>query len=371
VGESIAHPHAHPGGMGVTEGRRLLVQGAAAWLGPGRVVDDPAVVIESSRIVFAGPASQAPPADRDVAGDWFLMPGAVDHHVHIGLSSPRAVLHGGVTAVRDLGWAPDAVFPLVDISQGTDFDGPAVAAAGPILTAPGGYPSRAGWCPPGGWVEVEGPEQAASAVDGIAAQDPAVIKVALNADAGPTLADRDLVAICDRAHGRGLPVAAHVQGRGQSERALGAGVDELAHCPWSERLGDDLLSGLAGRVTITSTLDIHSYGRPTPQLETAVDNLRRFAEAGGRIRYGTDLGNGPIPAGIHVGEAFHLGSAGLGPDRILEAMTATRLEPGARADVIALAGNPIEDLRALGQVRMVIRAGTIRRLDRTEDRPSR
>ncbi|MGH2724388.1 MAG: amidohydrolase family protein [Actinomycetota bacterium] len=346
------------------DGRGLLVQGAMAWLGPGRLVDDPAVVVQGSRIAFAGPAPQAPPAERELVGDWFLMPGAVDHHVHIGLSSPQAVLHGGVTAVRDLGWPPDDVFPLVDISQGTDFDGPAVVAAGPILTAPGGYPSRAGWCPPGGWLEVAGPGEAPAAVERVALQDPAVIKVALNADAGPTLADRDLVAICDAAHARGLTVTAHVQGKGQTERALGAGVDELAHCPWTERLTDDLLAGLAGRVRITTTLDIHSYGRPTPQLRVAVDNLRRFAEAGGQVRYGTDLGNGPIPPGLHAGEAFHLASAGLSAEDILVAMTASRLAAGARGDLIGLAGNPFEDLGALGRVRLVIRAGRVRRLDR-------
>jgi imidazolonepropionase-like amidohydrolase len=339
----------------------LLVHGAVAWIAAGRLLDDPAVVLHGSRIVYAGPAEGAPPAEDEVAGDWFLMPGAVDHHVHLGLSQPRAILHGGVVSVRDLGWPPQDIFPVVDISTGTEFDGPSVSAVGPMITAAGGYPSRAEWAPPGTALEVRVPGEAAAAVERIATNDPAAIKVALNADAGPVLSDQELLAVCEAAHTSRIPVTVHVQGRGQTERALGAGADELAHCPWSERLSDRLIGSLARRASIVSTLDIHSYGRPTPELETAVDNLLRFVEAGGRVRYGTDLGNGPIPAGIHVGETVHLAAAGLTPEAILVAMTSWQLEPGAPADLIGLGSNPLEDLRAFGETRLVVRGGTLRR----------
>jgi imidazolonepropionase-like amidohydrolase len=334
-----------------------------AWAGPGRILDDPAVVIRGSRILYAGPADAAPPAAREAVGAWFLMPGAVDHHVHIGLSDRRAVLRGGVTAVRDLAWPPDDIFALADVSSATDFDGPRIAATGPMITAEGGYPSKAGWCPPGGCIEVAGPSEAADAVDRLARLDPVAIKVSLNAEAGPVLSDEDLVAVCEAAHGRRLRVTAHVQGSGQTERALGAGVDELAHCPWTERLSDDLVEAVARRMAVVGTLDIHSYGSRTPELERAVDNLARVAAAGGRALYGTDLGNGPIPPGIHPGEAFHMAAAGLSADGILASMTRSSLEPGAPADVVGLAGNPLEDLGALGRVRVVLRAGRVRRLE--------
>lgn len=335
-----------------------------AWTGPGDVLDDPAVVFYGSRIAYAGPAIYAPVADDELVGDWFLMPAVVDHHVHIGLSDPRAILRGGVTAVRDLGWPPADVFPLVDISMGTDFEGPQVVAAGPMITAFDGYPSRASWAPAGTALEVRGPEAAAGAVEQIAGQDPVAVKVALNAEAGPTLSDPELVAICDTAHARSLSVVAHVQGKGQTERALGAGVDELAHCPWSERLGDELARAVARSMRIVPTLDIHSYGKATGELAVAVDNLRRFHGAGGRVLYGTDLGNGPIPPGIHRGEAAHLASAGLTADRILEAMTAWKLQAGARGDLVALGANPLEDIRALEDVRVVVRGGRVRRLEK-------
>lgn len=344
---------------------RLLLQGAAAWLGPGRTIEDAAVVLDGSRIVYAGPAAGAPEAEREVAGDWFLLPGVVDHHVHIRMADPAEVLRGGVTVARDLAWTPDEIFPLVDISTATDFDGPEITAAGPMVTAIGGYPSRAGWCPPGGWVEVRGPEEAAVAVERIAANDPVAIKVSLNAEAGPVLSDGELVAVCEAAHARRLPVTAHVQGPGETERALGAGVDELAHTPWTELLSDDVVAAVSRSMAVVSTLDIHSFGRRTPDLERAVDNLRRIAASRGRIRYGTDLGNGAIPPGVHAGEARHLAAAGLSADDLLRSMTAWRLEPGARADVIGLAGDPLADPAALGTVRVVVRGGVLRRLDRS------
>jgi imidazolonepropionase-like amidohydrolase len=229
---------------------------------------------------------------------------------------------------------------------------------GPILTCPGGYPSRASWAPAGTAVEVRGAEEAAAAArHALERSQIAVLKLALNADAGPTLSDEELLAICDAAHEADAIVTAHVQGEGQALRAVGAGVDEFAHAPWSERLADDLVESIAGRMRIVSTLDIHSYGKETPELHTALDNVNRFLAAGGRVVYGTDLGNGPIPAGIHVAEIWHLRRAGLSPEQLLEALTFRPLAPGETADVIVLGGNPLEDLNAFGAVKFVMRAG--------------
>lgn len=286
------------------------------------------------------------------------MPGVVDRHVHIALSDPGAVVAAGVTAVRDLGWPPDEIFSSADASEGPSFDGPLIRAVGPMITCPGGYPTRSGWAPPGTGLEVRGPEEAASAVrDVLGRSSVAVIKVSLNAEAGPTLTDEELVAVCDAAHQAEAIVTAHVQGPGQAERAAGAGVDEFAHTPWSEVLPDDFLASIAGRMRIVSTLDIHAQGADAPELRTALRNLNGFLQAGGTVAYGTDLGNGPIPPGIHVGEAWHLRRAGLTPEQILEAMTFRPLLPGEPGDLIVLGGNPFEDLNALSDLRLVIRGG--------------
>jgi imidazolonepropionase-like amidohydrolase len=340
------------------------------------LVDDPVVVVEGSRIVFAGTGADTAVVadddgrseslkggpvyagvDQDVRVDGFLMPGVVDRHVHLGLSDPAAVVQAGVTAVRDLAWPAEDVFSMVEASEGPSFNGPLVRAAGPMITCPGGYPSRAGWAPKGTGLEVHGGDEAAAAARDLVARGAAVLKVALNADAGPTLSDEELTAVCDAAHAAGTTVTAHVQGKGQAARALGAGVDEFAHCPWSERLPDELIGAAARRMRIVSTLDIHSYGRDTPELEIATDNLRRFLAAGGRVAYGTDLGNGPIPPGIHVGEAFHLIRAGLRPEGVLEALTHRPLAVGEQADLVVLRGSPMETLSALAHVQLVVRGG--------------
>jgi imidazolonepropionase-like amidohydrolase len=338
----------------------LKVKAPLAWLGPGRAVRHAAVVAEGGKVAYAGPSAAAPGADEVLEVDGVLMPGVADRHVHVRLADPGAVLLGGVTAVRDLGWEPDEIFALADASELPTFTGPLIRAAGPMLTAPGGYPTGERWAPTGTGYELVGPDHAAWAVKGFAERGSAAIKVSLNSVAGPTPTDAELAAIVETAHAHDLPVTAHVEGTGQAERAVGAGVDEFAHVPWTDRLPDPLLEAAAKTMRMVSTLDIQSFGDVTPELRTATDNAARFRAAGGRIVYGTDLGNGPIPAGIDVREALLLQEAvGMGAEEVLEAMVAGPLSEGAPADLVALAGDPREDLRALGDLRLVVRAGRV------------
>ncbi len=288
--------------------------------------------------------------------DGFLMSAGADRHVHIGLSDPWSVVRGGITAVRDLAWPADRIFPLAELSDSPAYDGPLIRAAGPMLTALGGYPVHAGWAPEGTGLEVGGAADAMAAVDGLVTRGATAIKVSLHAEAGPTPDDATLVAIVDAARRHDLPVTAHAQGAGQVERALGAGIDELAHTPWMP-LGDDVVRQVADRMRIVSTLDILSFGRETAELRIALDNLERFLVAGGEVVYGTDLGNGSIPAGIHVRELELLRRAGLDPDGVLQALVRAPLAPGAPADLIALAGDPLEDLGAFDRIVAVIRGG--------------
>lgn len=336
----------------------LSVRAPAAWLGPGRLVEEAQVVCDGGLVTYAGDATRIEHADREIRADGFLMPAVADRHVHVELSHPADVLAGGVTAVRDLAWPADRIFPLTDASEMPSFDGPLIRAAGPMLTAPGGYPTQDSWAPPGTGREVKGADDATQAVEELSRLGAAAIKVSLNAEAGPTPSDAELSAICDAAHAADLPVTTHAQGKGQVERALGAGFDELAHTPWTS-LSDEVIQTAATRIRIVSTLDILSFGRDTPEIRTALDNLRRFHVAGGAIVYGTDLGNGSIPPGIHTREALLMVEAGLEPEEVLEAMIRAPIEPDAPADLVALGSSPLEDLGAFDDVRLVIRAGRI------------
>jgi imidazolonepropionase-like amidohydrolase len=218
-----------------------------------------------------------------------------DFHVHLELIDPALVATGGLTRVVDLG-----------SSHAIEIPGVEVVRAGRMLTAPGGYPSDRPWAASGLFREVTDGEADAAVAEQVAS-GAALIKVALNADAGPVLSDVLLAEVVAAAHARGLRVVAHVEGAGQVVRAATAGVDAFAHAPWTERLDDALVSHLATGVTWISTLRIHTGA----DRERALDNVRRFRVAGGRILYGTDMGNGPAAGGVEQDELEALREAGL------------------------------------------------------------
>lgn len=336
----------------------LCIRATRAWLGPGQLVDDAQIVCEGGVITYAGPATPITEAEQQFEVDGFVMPAAADRHVHIELSDPAAVLARGVTAVRDLGWPPERILPLADASELPTYNGPLIRAVGPMLTGHGGYPTTDRWAPEGTGRELDGPDDAIAVVRDLAERGAFAIKVSLNAEAGPTPSDAELAAICDEAHRRDIPVTAHAQGKGQVERALGAGIDELAHTPWV-RLSDDVVQAAASRLRIVSTLDILSFGRLTTDLRIALDNLRRFHDAGGTVIYGTDLGNGAIPPGIHTRELTWLAEAGLAHEDVLQALVRAPLDPDAPADLIALRADPTRDLNAFDELLLVVRAGRV------------
>jgi imidazolonepropionase-like amidohydrolase len=337
----------------------LAIRAPLAWLGPGRLSSDVQIDCAHGEISAVGRPHGLPGETPIVEARGFLMPAVADRHVHIALADPVAVLQRGVTAVRDLAWPADRIFALADASESPSFSGPLVRAAGPMLTGPGGYPTRDAWAPAGTGRELAGPGDAEAAVRDLAARGAAAVKVSLNAEAGPTPSDAELAAIADTASGLGLPVTAHAQGEGQVERALGAGFDELAHTPWTHRLSDDVIATAARRLRIVSTLDICSFGHDTPQIRTALDNLRRFHDAGGVVIYGTDLGNGAVPPGIHTREAMLLAEAGLEFEEVLESMVRAPLEVGAPADLVAFANSPLDDLTAFEDLVLVVRGGRV------------
>ncbi|MBE7700406.1 amidohydrolase [Oerskovia sp. Sa1BUA8] len=286
------------------------------WSGPTALVATP----DGFR-----PASGADPAPtRHLAGA--LLPGFRDAHVHLGLVDAVALSRGGLAAVDDLGGDPVALAALAArAARSVPRPGapglPEVRFAGAFLTAPGGYPSDRSWAPRGSVVEVADAGRAVAAVDRQVAAGASFVKVALHAGAGPVPDDATLRALVGRAHERGRPVVAHTEGAGQARRALVAGVDRLAHAPFSERLTDDLVAAMARGQTWVSTLDVHGWGEPTDQHAVALDNLTRFVAAGGTVVYGTDQGNGPLPAGIDARELRALLAVGLTQDALLRALT--------------------------------------------------
>ena len=242
-----------------------------------------------------------------------LVPGLRDHHVHLGLVDRFALSGSSLSAVDDLGWIPKEVLRWKVDRPG----GCTVQAAGPFLTAPGGYPSGRVWAPDGAVAAIDSAENAATTVADLAGAGVDMIKVALHSGM-PLLGDDALRAIVAAAHEHGLPVVAHAEGGGQAARAAVAGADVLAHTPWTETLSDDLIRHLAATTEWISTLAIHPAGARAREIAT--DNLVRFVSAGGRVRYGTDMGNGPTPVGLNTEELEALVTAGLDQPTILRAL---------------------------------------------------
>ena len=245
-----------------------------------------------------------------------------DWHVHLQLIDATELDDGPIGRVLDLGGTPETIRALRDRGQAAELRSAVqIDFAGAFLTAPGGYPSDRSWAPPGSFRELRTVSDAAAAVAEMASLGASHIKVASNSAAGPVLSDELFRAVVAAATVAGLPVVAHAEGPGEAMRVFELGATWYAHTPFSERLSEDELRVLANGAIWISTLDIHGWGAPDEEFQIALDNLAGFARLGGRVRYGTDLGNGPLPTRLNARELAGLGRAGLSPAAQLAALT--------------------------------------------------
>ena len=185
-----------------------------------------------------------------------------------------------------------------------------------------------------------------------------VIKVSL--EIGPRLSEATLEAVVERAHARGLKVAAHALGDADAATAAALGVDLLAHVPL-EPLAEATLAALADRAVVTS---LHAFGAGG----AAVANLKALRGRGATILYGTDFGNTSV-AGIDAVEIGAMEQAGMDGRAILAAMSEAPakfwgIEGGsvvvdAPASLLILRADPQDDPLALADPRVVILGGQV------------
>jgi imidazolonepropionase-like amidohydrolase len=292
------------------------------------------VVLVSGRgiIGYLGPlTSSVVPGDLPLLGGpgYWVGPGVVDAHVHLAYTSPAACLSGGVVGVRDLGAPPALARQWRTGHRPPPPDHPFVAVAGPVLTAPRGYPSRS-WGRDGFAAFISSPGQARQVVHRIAAGGADVVKIALEpGDTGWPVPGPGVVrAVVEAAHATGLAVVAHALTADMVGRAVDAGVDELAHTP-TERLPEALIERLAGAgISVVSTLQtFFSAGSG----RDAAANASALHREGVRLRYGTDLGNDGTRAGVDPRELDRLADTGLGRRGALRAATEWSAQaPGMR-----------------------------------------
>jgi imidazolonepropionase-like amidohydrolase len=348
--------------------RGTIWAGDAAEPAPGVLVLD-----IGGRVVHYGPPDSIElRGDIPVLGDataW-IGPGVVDAHVHLAFADVDTLLARGVVAVRDLG------APLADARRWRTAHGgipphrPFVAVAGPLLTPPGGYPSRS-WGSEGFARFVEAPVRARAEVQQLAIDGVDVIKIALEPGPGWPVPDPTVVrAVVDAAHGAGLAVVAHALRADMVARALDAGVDELAHTP-TERLPADLVERIAaagiGVVSTLQTFHAEGHGR------TVAANAADLVAAGVELRYGTDLGNTATRPGVDARELDRLAEAGLGRLGALRAATLCSarapglrrrlgvIERGRPAELAVLSADPVREPQAWGAPIAVVADGRVER----------
>jgi imidazolonepropionase-like amidohydrolase len=301
------------------------------WCGDGSEHDDGRVVVDGyGTVVAVGAATDVPVpyGSLEIEGGW-VGPGLVDAHVHLAFGSPADMLAGGVVAVRDLG------APLEEAVRWRALEAPRVHVSGPLLTAPGGYPSQS-WGQDGFALFVDGVEHAHGLVTGLAGVVD-VVKLTLEPAGGPVLDAGVATAVVEAAHAAQVEVTCHALSVEMVERALDAGVDELAHTP-TEPLPAEVVSRIAtAGVRVVSTL--HTFVS-TDAGGSAVGNAAALAAAGVELRYGTDLGNAGIRPGADVEELALLADrVGLGPEATLLASTEP-VEVGQPAGLCVLDHDP-------------------------------
>jgi imidazolonepropionase-like amidohydrolase len=332
-----------------------------SWIANARIAeqrrDRVAVAFDGPRIVAIAAQPPRGAHSLDATGQ-LLVPAFTDAHVHLAISGdPRAqsevLLRGGVAAVLDLGAPERLVAALVACAPLQ------VAFAGPLLTAPRGYPTQT-WGAGGYGLEIASENEARESVARVAALGARFVKLALDARF-PVLVAATVRAAVEEAHRRELLVAAHVFEPDLVRLAVEAGVDVLAHTP-DGTLPDDLVREIGTRgLRVISTL--HAYRGE------GIENLRRLREAGAVVAYGTDLGNEGIAPGIDAEELSLLSAAGLSVGAILDAVHEAALlagipgtlTPGARADLMLVPEEALAQPALLAQPSRVWIAGVLRR----------
>jgi imidazolonepropionase-like amidohydrolase len=406
------------GGLAALAGSRFAVAGdrvldarAGAWA-------DGTVVLVEDRVI-TGIARSAPDGwpVLEMPGT-SLLPGLIDAHTHVLLRSSwnelelarqmveenpghqaasavqamAIALRHGFTTIRDLGTegAGYVDVGLRDAAREGMVPGPRMVVAGPAIRSTGRYPV------PGQRHSMTFPVGIDSCTGAAACRETVRTQIAYGIDClkiyvserfdapardedyldGPLVwTEEEVQALVDEAHRQGIRVAAHSLTLSGAKMAVAAGVDSIEH---GFAISPDLAADMAARgtalvPTLLVTREHARHGAHISEMVRAAHD-RSFVnclDAGVRIVLGTDVG-GFEWTRVPQAEEFALMTAlGMAPADALRAGTlwaaellglagtAGVIEPGAAADIVAVAGDPLRDIECLQQVELVIQGGLI------------
>ncbi len=331
------------------------------------------VTVRDGRITAVEENTDAPDkteADNliDLKGG-FLLPGFINAHVHRACNETNLKnwLKGGVTTVRDLGSGDVVGYrEKYNSDNGNSF----IVLGNSILAPTGGY----------GNMFYDSAEDVKETVEELVGKDYDIIKFSLEDDlmgrkwAMPTY--DEVKAIVDTAHGNNRKVSVHISHVRNLQWAIEAGVDDISHMVVEPLDSKTIEAIVENGIYWIPTLELWNGVSKTHNLDwdkIAIKNLEAFYKMGGKIALGTDFAGYTceFDKGLPITEIHLMQKAGMKNMDIIVAATRNAaavcdmeeetgtVEPGKRADLLIVEGDPLTDMDALLNVKMVIHNGVI------------
>ncbi|WP_338447394.1 amidohydrolase family protein [Pelagerythrobacter marensis] len=377
------------------------------------------ITVTDGRIVSIADGIQPAPAGAEVVAltDKTVLPGLIDLHVHltgdpggdfwkeavepeewgvvVGAKNARLTALAGFTTVREAGSSQHSAFSLRRGTAEGMIAGPRIIAAGPALAIVGGHGDVTGFRPEinailASGYACTGAVECAEKVRRASQNGADWIKITATGGVlsqqgrglGAHFTSEEMQSIADTAHSLGLKVMAHAHGARGIEAASMAGIDTIEHGTY---LDDGAIRAMKanGTVLVPTLMAFQGIserlgtGTYTPVVEEKVRAVAEAAkvfmgkahDAGVRIAFGTD--SGVYEHGRNAQEFRLMMGQGMSSREALASATTVaaevlemeneigRLAPGYSADIIAVAGNPLEDATVLETVDWVMVRGRV------------
>ncbi|HEY0703499.1 MAG TPA: amidohydrolase family protein [Candidatus Acidoferrales bacterium] len=386
----------------------------------GNYSQDQIIWIEGDRIKAVGSAAEMTaklPAGTKIVdlSNFTVLPGLIDCHTHltmtpyssgpmdlhtsyprqalIGAKNARVTLEAGFTTVRNVGASGYSDIALRDAIRAGDVPGPRMLVSGPPLSITGGHGDENFLAPQFDWSS----DGVADGVDGVTRKVREDIKYGadvikfmatggvLSEGDNPALSQyspEEMKAIVDTAHGLGRKVAAHAHGAAGIKYAVLAGVDSIEHGSYINDEDIALMKQHGTYLVPTVYLEdwlienVQTLGLTPNMIEKAKmvlpiaqQNLSHAFKSGVKIAFGTDAA--VYPHGLNAHEFGKMVDMGLTPLQSIQAATVNAsdligwsdrvgtLEPGKFADIVAVEGDPIANVRVLENVQFVMKGGEV------------